>query len=66
MHTHACTHAHAHAHTHTHTYAHTYKQHTTQALRLEEIKGHPWQIVPSNALTGEVGGARLRPPVLNV
>jgi hypothetical protein len=24
-----------------------------QALRLEEIKERPWQIVPSNALTGE-------------
>uniref|UniRef100_A0A7S0S4J2 ADP-ribosylation factor-like protein 6 n=1 Tax=Chlamydomonas leiostraca TaxID=1034604 RepID=A0A7S0S4J2_9CHLO len=24
-----------------------------QALRLEEIKDRPWQIVPSNALTGE-------------
>lgn len=24
-----------------------------QALRLEEIKDRPWQIVPSNALSGE-------------
>jgi ADP-ribosylation factor-like protein 6 len=24
-----------------------------QALHLEEIKDRPWQIVPSNALTGE-------------
>jgi ADP-ribosylation factor-like protein 6 len=24
-----------------------------QALRLEEIKDRPWQIVPSNALTGD-------------
>jgi hypothetical protein len=24
-----------------------------QALGLEEIKDHPWQIVPSNAMTGE-------------
>jgi ADP-ribosylation factor family len=25
----------------------------TQALRLEDIRERPWQIVPSNALTGE-------------
>lgn len=24
-----------------------------QALRLEDIRAHPWQIVASNALTGE-------------